>query len=86
MFKAHIDTDSRSEFGQRFSFVRHGETNVPATGAAADRDGLDLADELPMPLDLEFADALDIQLAVITATYLSGSLVLEGEEERKVSA
>ena len=66
VFKAHIDTDSRSEFGQQFSFVRHGETNVPATGAAADRDGPDLADELPMPLDLEFADALDIQLAVIT--------------------
>jgi hypothetical protein len=66
VFQANIDTDFRSEFRQGFGLAFNAEAYVPAASAAAERHGLDLAAELSMPLDLEFSDSLNVELAVIT--------------------
>ena len=63
VFQTDVNTDILSHRRHRLGVVFDAEADVPSA-AAAHGDGLDLAFDLPMPLDADFADALQVELAV----------------------
>ena len=64
MIQAHVDADLPFHSWQRLAVVFDAEADMPAPAAAAHGHALDLASDLAVPLDTEFTDALQVELAV----------------------
>ena len=60
VLQAYVDADFGIYLRQRLGLAFYAEANVPAAGMAPDGDGLDLAVDLAVPLDAEFAHALQV--------------------------